>query len=106
MSAFRDPPSAPRGSTRRSGQSNVEVAIDEGREASPMMTSNPASTAARSDFAPYSGEALLDPWPGYRELRGAGPAVWLPQYETFALMRYAAVRRALGTGSPSSAATA
>jgi cytochrome P450 len=71
-----------------------------------MMTSNPASTAARSDFAPYSGEALLDPWPGYRELRGAGPAVWLPQYETFALMRYAAVRRALGTGSPSSAATA
>jgi hypothetical protein len=39
------------------------------------------------DFGPYHDEALLDPWPGYRLLRDAGPAVWLPQYETFALTR-------------------
>ena len=31
----------------------------------------------------------------YRLLRDAGPAVWLPQYEMFALTRYASVRRAL-----------
>jgi hypothetical protein len=30
----------------------------------------------------------------YRLLRDAGPAVWLPQYEMFALTRYASVRRA------------
>jgi hypothetical protein len=59
-----------------------------------MTTSNPAGT--RSDFEPYTDEALLDPWPGYRELLGAGPAVWLPQYEKFALMRYAAVRARAG----------
>ena len=38
---------------------------------------------------------MLDPWPGYRQLRDAGPAVWLPKYEMFALTRYDSVRRAL-----------
>jgi cytochrome P450 len=46
---------------------------------------------------PYTDEALLD-WPGYRQLRDAGPAVWLPKYEMFALTRYHSVRRALEDG--------
>lgn len=40
-------------------------------------------------------EALLNPYPLYRELRDRGPAVWLPKYEMFALARYQAVRDAL-----------
>jgi cytochrome P450 len=48
-----------------------------------------------SDHDPYTDEALLDPWPGYKQLRDAGPAVWLPKYEMFALTRYDSVRRAL-----------
>jgi cytochrome P450 len=48
-----------------------------------------------SDHDPYTDEALLDPWPGYKQLRDAGPAVWLPKYKMFALTRYDSVRRAL-----------
>jgi cytochrome P450 len=48
-----------------------------------------------SDHDPYTDEALLEPWPGYRQMRDAGPAVWLPKYEMFALTRYDSVRRAL-----------
>lgn len=60
-----------------------------------MTTSNVIDSAPWSDYDPYSDAALLDPWPGYRELRDAGPAVWLPKYEMFALARYESVRRAL-----------
>jgi cytochrome P450 len=48
-----------------------------------------------SNHDPYTDEALLDPYPGYKHMRDAGPAVWLPKYEMFALTRYASVRRAL-----------
>jgi cytochrome P450 len=48
-----------------------------------------------SDHDPYTDEALLDPWPGYKQMRDAGPAVWLPKYEMFALTQYDSVRRAL-----------
>jgi cytochrome P450 len=48
-----------------------------------------------SDHDPYTDEALLNPWPGYKQLRDAGPAVWLSKYEMFALTRYDSVRRAL-----------
>jgi cytochrome P450 len=48
-----------------------------------------------SNHDPYTDEALLDPWPGYKQMRDAGPAVWLPKYEMFALTRYESVRRAL-----------
>jgi cytochrome P450 len=54
-----------------------------------------ATNAPRSDYDPYTDAALLDPWPGYRHLRDLGPAVWLPQYEMFALTRHASVTRAL-----------
>jgi cytochrome P450 len=51
--------------------------------------------AVRSDYDPYTDAALLDPWPGYKKLRDAGPVVWLTKYEMFALTRYDSVRRAL-----------
>jgi cytochrome P450 len=55
----------------------------------------PTMLSARSDYDPYADAALLDPWPGYKKLRDAGPAVWLTRYQMFALTRYDSVRRAL-----------
>jgi cytochrome P450 len=64
------------------------------------MTANASSgTVPVSDLDPYSDAALLDPWPVYRPLRDAGPAVWLPQYKMFALTRHASVRAALRDSS-------
>jgi len=62
-----------------------------------MTSSSPTTTvhAPESDFDPYTDEALLDPWPGYRELRDARPAVWLRKYEMFALTRHSSLQRAL-----------
>ena len=57
-----------------------------------------SSAVARSDYDPYADEALLDPWPGYKELRDAAPAVWLTKYGMFALTRYGSVRQALLDG--------
>jgi cytochrome P450 len=63
-----------------------------------VAASDVIGAAPWSDHDPYTDKALLDPWPGYRQLRDAGPAVWLPQYEMFALTRYDSVRRALENG--------
>jgi cytochrome P450 len=60
-----------------------------------MATNEVIGAAPWSDYDPYSDEALLDPWLGYKRLRDAGPAVWLRKYEMFALSRYDSVRRAL-----------
>ena len=60
-----------------------------------MDASEIVNAAPWSDYDPYADEALLDPWPGYKRLRDAGPAVWLTRYEMFALTRYDSVRRAL-----------
>jgi len=60
-----------------------------------MAVSEVISAAPWSDYDPYTDEALLDPWLGYRRLRDAGPAVWLTKYEMFALTRYDSVGRAL-----------
>jgi cytochrome P450 len=54
-----------------------------------------SDAATWSDYDPYADAALLDPWPGYKKLRDAGPAVWLAKYDMFALTRYDSVRRAL-----------
>jgi len=51
--------------------------------------------AATSTLDPYADQALLNPWPLYRELREMGPAVWLEKYRMFALTRYDAVVRVL-----------
>ena len=54
------------------------------------LTEAPAST-----LDPYTDQALLNPWPLYRELRGMGPVVWLEKYAMFAVTRYDAVMKAL-----------
>ena len=51
--------------------------------------------APASTLDPYTDQALLNPWPLYRELRGMGPVVWLEKYAMFAVTRYDAVMKAL-----------
>src|SRR3981189_806350 len=63
-----------------------------------MSVGDVIGAAPWSDHDPYTDEALLDPWPGYRQLRDAGPGVWLPKCQMFALTRYDSVRRALQDG--------
>ena len=59
------------------------------------MGSSAMSVAPWSDYDPYTGTALLDPWLGYKRLRDAGPVVWLRKYKMFAVTRYDSVRRVL-----------
>lgn len=47
-----------------------------------------------TDLDLYSDEALLDPYPGYAELRRLGGAVWLNRYEVWALPRWDSVTAA------------
>lgn len=58
-------------------------------------TQTSASRAPESDYDPYADHALLDPWPGYRELRDAGPTVWLSRYGMYAMTRHSSVSRVL-----------
>jgi cytochrome P450 len=48
-----------------------------------------------STLDPYTDEALLNPWPLYRELREMRPVVWLEKYGMFALTGYDVVVKAL-----------
>jgi cytochrome P450 len=48
-----------------------------------------------STLDPYADQALLNPWPLYRELREMGPVVWLEKYGMFALTRYDVVVKVL-----------
>ena len=48
-----------------------------------------------STVDPYADQALLNPWPLYRELREMGPVVWLEKYGMFALTRYDVVVKVL-----------
>src|SRR3981081_1286260 len=59
------------------------------------MSMTPAESAPTSTLDPYSDQALLNPWPLYRELREVAPVVWLEKYGMFALTRYDAVARTL-----------
>ena len=43
----------------------------------------------------WSDEVLADPYPTYRQLRAAGPAVWLSRHNAWALTTHAAVREGL-----------
>lgn len=47
------------------------------------------------DIDLFSEEALLDPWPRYKTIRDAGPAVYLERYDMWALGRYDDVRASL-----------
>src|SRR4030081_1400646 len=57
------------------------------------MSMTPAESAPTSTLDPYSDQALLNPWPLYRELREMAPVVWLEKLGMFALTRYDAVGR-------------
>ena len=54
-----------------------------------------AAQRPESDIDLYTDEALLNPFPLYRELRDQAAAVWLNQLGMFVLSRYADVRAAL-----------
>ena len=51
--------------------------------------------APTSRLDPYTDQALLNPWPLYRELREMAPVVWLEKYRMFAFTRYDVVGKAL-----------
>ena len=59
------------------------------------MSTALAEQSPTSTLDPYAGEALLNPWPLYGELREMGPVVWLERYGMFALTRYDAVAKVL-----------
>ena len=63
-----------------------------------MTTTTPVDAppdVPASDYDPYTDEALLDPWQGYRELRDAGPTVWLRKYGMLAMTRHTSAKRVL-----------
>ena len=47
------------------------------------------------DLDPYSEEFLLNPYPFHKQLREAGPVVWIPKYGVRAMARYTEVKSAL-----------
>src|SRR3981189_2397792 len=59
------------------------------------MSTSLADKAPTSTLDPYADEALLNPWPLYRELREMVQVVWLQKYGMFALTRYDVVVKAL-----------
>ena len=71
----------------------MEHVIDRPKPALSMNTS--ATRAPASTLDPYADQALLNPWPLYRDLREMGPAVWLEKYRMFAVTRYDAVVKVL-----------
>jgi len=40
------------------------------------------------DIDPYSDDFLRDPYPHHSAIRDAGPVVWIPMYETWAIARF------------------
>ncbi len=40
------------------------------------------------DIDPFSREFLTDPYPFHAQMRDAGPVVWLPKYEIYAMARF------------------
>jgi len=62
------------------------------------MSITVAEKTPSTQLDPYADEALLNPWPLYRELREMGAAVWLEKYKMFALTRYSSVLKVLQDG--------
>jgi cytochrome P450 len=75
------------------GTQALQTAIVSQGRAPAMNTLTLAGTTSTLD--PYTDQALLNPWPLYRELREMGPVVWLVRYGMFALTRYDVVVKAL-----------
>jgi len=67
--------------------------VSKPEQASAMNASTIGAPTSAMD--PYADQALLNPWPLYRELREMAPAVWLEKYAMFALTRYDCVVKAL-----------
>lgn len=61
------------------------------------LTATAGTTGPRSGFDVYADAALLDPWPGYRDLRSLGPVAYLDKYDVYAATRYDAVSHVLKT---------
>ena len=59
------------------------------------MSSGIETSAPTSAVDLYSDEVLGNPYPTYRALRQAGPAVWMDKHSVFALPRYSEVKAAL-----------
>ena len=51
------------------------------------------------DIDLFSDEAIADPYPLYKQIRNAGPAVWLENYDMWAISRFEDVRAALRADS-------
>lgn len=54
------------------------------------------NTIPRSDVDLFCDEVMDDPYPVFRELRDAGPVVYLDRLDVWAITRYAEARRVLG----------
>ncbi len=60
------------------------------------MTATLGSSVPRFDLDLFSDENLTAPYPVYERFRAAGPVVYLPAIDAYALSRYDDVRAALG----------
>ena len=47
------------------------------------------------DLDLFTDDVLTDPFPVYERIRNAGPVVYLPRYQSYAMGRYADVRAGL-----------
>ena len=48
-----------------------------------------------SDIDPFASDYILDPYPLHREMREAGPIIWLEKWKVFAVARYEQVQAVL-----------
>ncbi len=60
-----------------------------------MMQPEHPPRRPQSDLDLHTDEALLNPYPLYRQLRDLGPAVWLTKYDMYGITRYKDVRESL-----------
>jgi cytochrome P450 len=65
------------------------------RVAEAVRSHAPAPGVPVLDLDPYAEEVLNDPYEHYRELREAGPVVWLERYGVYAVGRHEPVTRVL-----------
>lgn len=54
-----------------------------------------AIAPATSDIDPFAPDYILNPYPFHREMREAGPIVWLEKWKVFAVARYEQVQAVL-----------
>src|SRR5216683_1699379 len=73
-----------------------EVSLDEWRIYMDTIVEAEINHVPTSEVDPFSKEFFDDPYPAHEELREAGPIVWLPKYQVWAIPRYAEVRDILG----------